>query len=127
MVSFLLLNGGALLVAFVLAGAPALRGQTRGLLLRMLCGYLVIVHSITLLAGLAGHLTVGGVAIPLTAAMIAALGVAHRMRDEVARTMSDEGDRRAERGTCFTAAALFAPLAAVASAIVWVWPHVFGA
>lgn len=118
MVIWLALNGGAVFAALVLARALGLGGRLSRLLLGALGGYLIIVHSLVLVAGLVGHLTVGGVGMLLAAVMAAALWLARRPRPDHASVVDEAR---------FTAAALFAPLAATASGVIWAWPHLFQA
>ena len=118
MLTSLAMNGGAVVVAFILAAALGLRERASQFLFGTLCGLLVVVHSIVLGAGLAGHLTVGGLSIGLATAMAGALGLARGVK---------RGRETTEPGLPFTAAALFAPLTAFLSGVVWAWPHLFEA
>jgi hypothetical protein len=119
MASFLALNGGAAAASILLAAAARDHARASGFLLRVLCGYLVLLHAITLLAGLAGHLDARGLMALVVAALAGAVWVAWQGRG---------GDRgEPETSTRFTAAALFTPLAAAVAAMLWAWPHVFAA
>ena len=118
MVAFLVLNGGALLVAFLVAGAVGHGRRTSGLVLATFSGYLIVVHSIVLVAGLLGHLTVAGLTVVVTAGLTGALWLTRR---------ADHGAESTDTGERFTAATLFAPLAAIASSVVWAWPQLFQA
>ena len=66
----LLLNAGALAAAMVFAVAAGAGRRISRLCLATLAGYLLTVHSTVLLAGLAGHLTVRGLAAAITAAFL---------------------------------------------------------
>jgi hypothetical protein len=121
MLAFAFLNGGALLAALAVATRLGFRGP--GCALSTIGGYLVLVHSSVLFAGLLGHLTVPGVAalgaaVALAAgcAAVAATGPAHA---------AGQGARRRPDGGPFTAITLFAPLAALATGAAWAWPHLF--
>lgn len=118
MTAWLLLNGGAVAaaVAIALARGATTRGAPFGLL--TLAGYLVLVHSLVLGAGLLGHLTVGGVAFLLVIVLAVAVWLAWRVP-------SPDGDRTASESV--TAPGLFASLAAAAAASGWAWPHLVGA
>jgi hypothetical protein len=118
MLTLVVLNAGAMVVALLGAVALGVCGRTSQLLLGTLCGYLVIVHSLVLLAGLLGCLTGEGLMILLTGAMAGALWIARGAKHDHANGFD---------GMRFTAAALFAPLAAITSAVVWTWPHAFHA
>jgi hypothetical protein len=119
MVTFLVLNAAVVFVAIVLAVARGAGGRVSRVLLGTLCGYLILVHSILLLAGLVGHLAVGGVALLVAGAMAGALGLARCGGCEPASEHLGGGPRGAP--------ALFSPLAAVTAGVVWVWPHLFHA
>jgi len=92
----------------VAAGAG---GSTSGLVLATLAGYLILVHSIVLAAGLLGHLTVGGLAAMVVPAMVVALRLAWR---------ADAGpsDGRAP-GTI----GWLASIVAMGALGAWAWPH----
>ncbi len=132
MVAFLLLNGGAVVAAVLIATALGL-GRRRGrLLLGTLSGYLVLIHSLILGAGLLGQLTVRGVARLLAVAMVGAVWTAYRMTPDQARArqaherLTPHHDRSC-RPVEFAAATLLAPLAAIVLATTWTWPHLFEA
>ena len=112
------MNAGAVLAALVCAAGLGLGGRLGGLLFATLAGYLVLVHSITLLAGLAGFLTAAGAATLLGVALAAALAlVRHARRD--GHGAGDDGG--------FTTPSLVAASAATVCAGIWAWPHLFGA
>ena len=117
--AFLALNGGAVLAAFTLAVALGLGGRASRWLLGTLGGYLVIVHSAVLAAGLAGYLTLAGLAALVGAAGVGAVWMLRRTRP------SAEGDAGEIPGDQprFTAATLFPPVVAVINGVVWAWPH----
>ena len=115
---FLALNGGAALLALVLAVALGFGSRPSRLLFAALGGYLVVIHSVTLLTGLAGHLTVSGAAVVLGFALAAALVLASRA--------PRVRERSVEEGSV-TVAALFTTSAAVVSLVAWAWPHLFQA
>ncbi|MBM4443412.1 MAG: hypothetical protein FJ027_23635, partial [Candidatus Rokubacteria bacterium] len=71
MIAFLGLNLAALLVAALAAGlaAPTERGVAA--VFRVLCGTLVVIHTVTLAAGLTGRLTPATLAVLLVAAVVA--------------------------------------------------------
>ena len=118
MLTFTLLNGGAVLAAFVVAAQLGLRERASALLLGTASGYLVLVHSSVLLAGLLGYLTTGVLATLVTAVVLAAAWWARSLRR--APPLSPEPAR-------VTAASLFAPLAAITAGAAWAWPHLFDA
>src|SRR5262245_47922810 len=117
--TFLVLNGLAVFVGAAVAAAGRGDDRAGGWLLRCLSVYLVLVHSVVLLAGLVGRLTRGSLAILLLAAAMAAALRLMRAPNRLARSPA--------AGAGFTAATLFAPLAAIASGIIWTWPHLFEA
>src|SRR5262249_34137906 len=57
---WLALNGAAIVTAIAMAVAAGAGGSTSGLVLATLAGYLIVIHSLVLAAGLFGHLTVEG-------------------------------------------------------------------
>jgi hypothetical protein len=79
-----------------------------------LSGYLVLVHSLVLAAGLLGHLTPAGLGLLLAAAVAAALGLARRATPDRAGP---------DGGGPLTTTALLASLAAGVALGVWTWPH----
>ena len=115
MPAFLALNGGAVLGAFAVAVALGLGRPASRLLLAVVAGYLVIAHSSVLVAGLAGQLTVTGLATIVGAIDVGAVWLLVRGPD---------GSTDEPR---FTTVTLLPPLAALGSALVWVWPHLFHA
>jgi len=98
---------GALAVA---AGAGS---RATPLLLAGLAGYLVLVHSFVLVTGLAGSLTVGGLAVPVVLAVVVALVLARRKASRVP----------AETTAPRSPAVVFASLAVLAAGLAWAWPH----
>jgi hypothetical protein len=113
MMAWVLLNAGAIFVAAALARAGSAHSGGSRFALAVLAGYLVVVHTLVLAAGLLGQLTTVGLAVPLAAAVIASLGL---------RGTPD--DARLSRGADPSAASVFTTLAAVTAAAVWTWPHV---
>ncbi len=83
-------------------------------MLATLSGYLVLVHSLVLGAGLLGHLTPSGLGLLLATAVAAALWLARRLTPDRA---SPDG------GGSLTTAALLASVAAGVALGVWTWPH----
>ncbi|HKC40011.1 MAG TPA: hypothetical protein VKC15_10755, partial [Gemmatimonadales bacterium] len=114
------LNAVALAGAVAFALAAHSGGQASRLCLATLAGYLVIVHSTVLLTGLAGHLSVPGLATVVTVVFLIATWLA-KLKRESRRLEQPEG--RAP----FSAVALFPPLAATAALLAWMWPHLFEA
>jgi hypothetical protein len=114
-VAWLLLNGGAVFVASALALAGRAHPRASRRVLATLGGYLVLVHTLVLAAGLLGVLSAASLAVPLAAAAGVGLWLVRR------RAGAAEPRREDSR---LSAGALFPPLAAVATAIVWTWPHV---
>ena len=76
--AWLLLNAGAAVAAGALARAAGAGSRATPLPLAGLAGYLVLVHSVVLGAGLTGSLTVGGLAVPVVLVVGVALALAHR-------------------------------------------------
>jgi hypothetical protein len=108
---------GAALTALVFALCLGLGGRSSRLVFATLSGYLVLVHSITLVAGLVGRLTVGGVAAPLGLALaVAVVAVRRAGRDD-----------REVAGPRYTATTLFTAAVAIVTGSLWAWPHLFGA
>jgi hypothetical protein len=117
--TFLALNAGGALVALVVAAAArGPDGRSPRLPFAALAGYLILIHSVVLLAGLAGHLTVPGTAIVLGAALAAALVMARR---------AGPGREAPAPEAVPRAAALVTMSAAIVSMGVWAWPHLFHA
>ena len=118
MVAFLLLNGGAVLAALLVAYAAGARVRTSLFALCTLCASLVLVHSAVLATGLIAGLTVGG----LTTFVTIVLGGAWLL---VRR--ANRGDEPRKSAVPAAPATLFAPLLAVTAAAMWAWPHLFHA
>jgi len=118
MASFLLLNGSTTVLALVVARRLGLGGRVAQLSLATLAGYLVLVHSLMLGAGLLGMLTVGGVTALL---LIVVTGVA-ALAGRVGVADDDAGPR-----ACTTAATRLASLIAAVLGVAWTWPHLFAA
>lgn len=114
MMTFLALNAGALFVAVRLALAAGSRVRASHVALCVLCGYLAVIHTTVLAAGLLGWLTVGGMATVTTIAVAGAWWFARG---------KDGGDTAAADVSRLTRATLFAPLLAIATAVAWTWPH----
>src|SRR6185436_15527136 len=114
------LNALALAGAVAFALASHAGGQASRLYLATLAGFLVIVHSTVLLTGLAGHLSVPGLATVVTVDFLIATWLV-KLKREPRRLEQPEG--RAP----FSAVALFPPLAATAALLAWMWPHLFEA
>jgi hypothetical protein len=113
MTAWLLLNGGAVVAALALARARGASTRMMSPALAGLSGYLGLVHSLVLVAGLGGHLTVAGLALLLIGAVVAALWLARG----AAPSSDDTGEPPVGILTWF------AGLAAVVAAGLWVWPH----
>jgi hypothetical protein len=114
-VAFLVLNGGAVLIALLVGRVARGRMRVSRFLLATLSGYLIVVHSTVLAAGLMGWLTAAGLVTLLAIGVAGALWLARRPNQE----HEPRGD-----GPHFATAALFSPLAAIISSAVWAWPHV---
>ena len=75
LIAWLALNGGAVFVAVALAVTAGYAARPSHLVFATLSGYLVLVHSLVLGAGLLGHLTPAGLglllAVPVAAAALA--------------------------------------------------------
>jgi hypothetical protein len=112
----LLLNAGALAAAVAFALAAGAGHRASRLCLATLGGYLLTIHSAVLLAGLAGHLTVRGVTVAITAALLIGAWLA-------ATTPRRPAPASSQPRAPFSAGALFAPLVATAALGVWLWPH----
>jgi hypothetical protein len=113
MTAWLLLNGGAVVTALALARARGACTRMTSPALAALSGYLVLVHSFVLSAGLGGHLTVAGLGVLLAGAVVASLWLA--------RGAPPSPDDALERPVGLLT--WFAGLAAVAAAGIWVWPQ----
>src|SRR5262249_19500415 len=118
MASFILLNGSAVILALLIARSLRLGGRASQLCLATLSGYLVIVHSLILAAGLLGMLTVAGVVVLLLVAVAGAMGLA--------RGVATSAPAIAERAR-WTIATRLAALVAAALGVAWMWPHLFAA
>jgi hypothetical protein len=118
MPTFLALNGGAALVALALARQFGAQPGRR--LLGALCAYLVVVHSIVLLAGLLGCLAPGGLAAILAGAVAVVLWRCRGTRHPRDSAIAPSG------GVPLTPAVAFAMLLALTAGAVWAWPHVAG-
>jgi hypothetical protein len=115
MMTFILLNNGAALVAILIAIATHGGARTSTLLFTALCAYLIVVHSAVLLSGLAGFLTVPGVSIVLAAALAGALWL---VRDAPRECESGlKGGGRVRAGSAYLL------LAAIVAGTAWTWPH----
>jgi hypothetical protein len=119
MVTFIVLNSGAALVAMLVALTALGRAGISRVLLAALCAYLVVIHSIVLLSGLTGHLTAAGVGALLAAAIAGALWLA--------RSVSREHERRPSGGQRLGAASLYPLLATTLAGALWTWPHLSAA
>src|SRR5262245_34479022 len=113
MLAFALLNGGAMLAALAVATRLGLRAGGHALLLGTLAGYLVLVHTSVLFAGLLGLLTLGGLAMVSAALVLVVLAAL--------RTNAPSWSPPA--AAPFTAATLFGPVVAIAAGVAWAWPH----
>src|SRR5262245_59425602 len=125
MISFVALNAVAGLVAFLVARAA---GAEPGgaFLLRALAAYLLLIHSVVLATGLAGHLTTAGASIALGLALVGALWLRRRAPERPLApgdgTSSARGtDQRPDAATCFSA------LAASVAMAAWAWPQLWQA
>src|SRR5215470_1452323 len=116
----LALNAVALAGAVAFALASGAGGQASRLCLATLAGYLVIVHSAVLLTGVAGHLSVPGLATVVTVVFLIATWLAKGEHEP--RRLGQEESR-----VPFNAVALFPLLAATAALLVWMWPHLLEA
>jgi hypothetical protein len=114
----LVLNAGALFVAVRLAVAAGSGVRCSRFILATLSGYVVVIHTAVLVAGLLGWLTIGGLAAVVAAAAAAAWWLA--------RGRVDDGTNTAGVST-FTSAMLFAPVLATITAVAWMWPHLVDA
>jgi hypothetical protein len=96
-------------------GGPGGRGDL--LLLATLSGFLVLVHSLVLTAGLLGHLTADGLGLVLVGAGATAVVLWRRRDHGLARVEAAE----------WSAAKVFAPLAALVAMLAWARPHLIQA
>src|SRR2546426_3531837 len=83
-----------------------------------LSGYVVVIHTAVLFAGLLGWLTIGGLAGVVAAAVAGTWWLA--------RSRVDDATSAAGVST-FTPAMLFAPVLAAITAVAWMWPHLVDA
>ena len=113
-IAWLVLNGGVVFVAAALAVTAGYAARPGHLVLATLSGYLVVVHSLVLGAGLLGHLTAAGLGLLLSVPVAAALWL-------VRRGAPDHGGP--DRGRSLTPIALLVSLAAGGMFGVWAWPH----
>ena len=118
LIAWLVLNGGAVFVAVALAVTTGFGARPSHLVFATLSGYLVLVHSLVLGAGLLGHLTPAGLGLLLAAPVAAALWLVRRATPDHAGP---------DGGGSLTAAALLVSLAAGGALGVWMWPHFFEA
>jgi hypothetical protein len=114
----LVLNAGALFVAVRLALAAGNGVRCSRFILSTLSGYVVVIHTAVLFAGLLGWLTIGGLAAVVAVAVAAAWWLA--------RGRVDEPTSAAVVST-FTPVMLFAPALAAIAAVGWMWPHLVDA
>jgi hypothetical protein len=117
-IACLVLNAGALFVAVRLALAVGSGVRCSRLVLTTLSGYVVVIHTAILLAGLLGRLTIGGLAAVVAAAVAGAWWPA--------RSRIDDATSAAGVST-LTPAMLFAPALAAITAAAWMWPHLVDA
>ena len=114
MIAWLVLNGGAVFVAVALAVTAGFGARPSHMALATLSGYLVLVHSLVLGAGLLGHLTATGLGLLLSVAVTTALWL-------LRRAAPDPGTL--DRGASLTRTAWLVSLAAGGLLGVWMWPH----
>lgn len=118
MIAFLLLNGGAACAAVLVALATHGGAGAGAFALAALCTYLVAIHTIVLVGGVLGHLTVGGAGVLVVAFVLVAAWLTRRSRGAV-----DIVPSRVRAG----AAEIFSALAVIAAGGVWAWPHLVDA
>jgi hypothetical protein len=116
MLTFVVLNAGAVFVAARVALAAGGGVRASRLALAILSGYLAVIHLSVLVAGLLGWLTVGG----LTAVTAIAVAGAWRCAGGRAERLTGGGAARS------TPPALFVPLLAIVTGAMWAWPHLAG-
>ena len=114
LIVWLVLNGGAVFVAGALAVTAGYAARPGHLVFATLSGYLVLVHSLVLAAGLLGQLTPAGLGLLLSGAVAAGLGLVRRA------TPHDGGPGGAGS---LTPTALLVSVAAAGVLGVWAWPH----
>ena len=110
----LVLNAGALFVAVRLALAAGSGARCSRLVLTTLSGYVVVIHTAVLFAGLLGSLTIRGLAVVVAAAVPGAWWLA---RSRVNYSPDAAGV------STLTPGMLFAPVLAAMTTIAWMWPH----
>ena len=114
----LALNAGALFVAVRLALAAGSGVRCSHFVLSTLSGYVVVIHTVVLFAGLLGWLTIAGLAVVMA---VAVAGAWWLTRSGVAGATSAAGVPTA------SPAMLFAPVLAAITTVVWMWPHLVDA
>ena len=114
----LALNAGALFVAVRLALAARSGVRCSRFMLSTLSGYVIVIHTAVLFAGLLGWFTIGGLAAVVVAAVAAAWWLVRRRVDEPTSTAGVP---------TFTLAMLFAPGVAAITTVMWMWPHLVDA
>jgi glycosyl transferase family 87 len=119
MPAFILLNGGSALLATLVAWTTRGGDRAGTVVFTALCVYLIVIHSVVLLSGLAGNLTVGGAAVVLLGMTAAATWLAWRIRGEPPG-VGPATDR-------VTAADWYLRLAGILAGAVWMWPHLVNA
>jgi hypothetical protein len=112
--TFLVLNGAALLTGLFVACALGARARTSLFALCTLCAFLGVVHSAVLVTGLIGWLTVGGLGLCMGLAVIGGWWLARRATPAAAA---------ADETVTLTPATAFAPLLAILCGVLWAWPH----
>ena len=117
MLIFVLLNGGALLTAVLVAYALGAQARASLFALTTLSAFLVVIHSAVLASGLIGRLTAGGLGLFVGLAAVGAWWLARRA---VPATLDDDPPP-------FAPATAFAPCLALLSGLLWAWPHLFEA
>jgi hypothetical protein len=110
----LVLNAGALFVAVRLALTAGGGVRCSRLVLSTLSGYIVVIHTAVLLAGLLGWLTSTGLAAVVA---VAVAGACWLGRSRV------NGPASAIGASTFTPAMLLAPVLATITMVTWTWPH----
>ena len=118
MLTCLVLNAGALFVAVRLALAAGSGVRCSRLVLSTLSGYVVVIHTAVLFAGLLGWLTISGLAAVVAAAVAGGWWLARSRVDDATS---------AAGVSMVTPATLFAPVLAAITAVAWMWPHLVDA
>ena len=106
------------MTAIALAVAAGAATSASGLLLATLAGYLILVHSLVLAAGLLGHLTMGGLGALVATTLVVSLWLAHQVWRE---------RHPVEFSPSAGAGASAASLVASAALAGWAWPHLMQA